>query len=414
MTISTTDSRKNYTGNGSTVAFSFPYKFLADADLYVYVDDVLQTLTTDYTVSGAGSDSGGTVTFVTAPASATRVTLVRATPLTQEVDYISGDSFPAETHESALDKNVMGLQDARESFLNRTVMLATSAEGSLTPISDTIAQRASKYISFNALGDIVLSTGTTSTIVHGTTGESLAGTQTPSAALTVLGLTATASELNIMDGVTATASELNIMDGVTATTAELNIMDGVTSTAAELNLLDGKSFLDEDTMSSDSATALASQQSIKAYVDTGIPRVSQRVCIWEGSNGTVANGIFSAPTVARQQYTMTPSSHFGLSSGTFLKLDMEWQCVNAEDGIAVGDVLPFDNTMHDGDETSYPIWYDNAGDMSNSSMRVKFNVGDYGGTTNIFHLWTRPGGSSADTWYQKANFALYARIYYTI
>ena len=52
-------------------------------------------------------------------------------------------------------------------------------------------------------------------------------------------ITATASELNIMDGVTATTSELNIMDGVTATTSELNILDGVTATASELNILDG-------------------------------------------------------------------------------------------------------------------------------------------------------------------------------
>lgn len=42
----------------------------------------------------------------------------------------------------------------------------------------------------------------------------------------------------------------------------------VSSTAAELNILDGKSFVDEDDMSSDSATAIASQQSIKAYVDS--------------------------------------------------------------------------------------------------------------------------------------------------
>ena len=41
----------------------------------------------------------------------------------------------------------------------------------------------------------------------------------------------------------------------------------VTSTAAELNILDGKSFLDEDDMSSDSATGIPSQQSVKAYVD---------------------------------------------------------------------------------------------------------------------------------------------------
>jgi hypothetical protein len=41
----------------------------------------------------------------------------------------------------------------------------------------------------------------------------------------------------------------------------------VTSSVAELNILDGKSFVDEDGMDSNSATAIASQQSIKAYVD---------------------------------------------------------------------------------------------------------------------------------------------------
>ena len=67
--------------------------------------------------------------------------------------------------------------------------------------------------------------------------------------------------------VSATATELNLLDGVTATTTELNILDGVTSSTAELNILDGKAFLDEDNMASDSATGIASQQSIKAYVD---------------------------------------------------------------------------------------------------------------------------------------------------
>lgn len=42
---------------------------------------------------------------------------------------------------------------------------------------------------------------------------------------------------------------------VTASAAELSVMNGVTS------------FLDEDDMASDSATAIASQQSIKTYVD---------------------------------------------------------------------------------------------------------------------------------------------------
>ena len=142
------------------------------------------------------------------------------------------------------------------------------------------------------------------------------------------GVTATTAELNILDGVTSTAAELNILDGVTSTTAELNILDGVTATTAELNLTDGGSTVgttavaggdglltndngtmrqtsvdtfdtylaqstktltnktltsavlngtisgtsikDEDNMASDSATHLATQQSIKAYVDAEV------------------------------------------------------------------------------------------------------------------------------------------------
>ena len=48
----------------------------------------------------------------------------------------------------------------------------------------------------------------------------------------------------------------------------------VTSSATELNILDGKSFVDEDNMASNSATAIASQQSIKAYVDTSVSNVT--------------------------------------------------------------------------------------------------------------------------------------------
>jgi hypothetical protein len=67
--------------------------------------------------------------------------------------------------------------------------------------------------------------------------------------LSDLDITATASELNILDGATLSTTELNLLDGVTATTSELNLLDGVTwtltdyntltATAAELNVLDG-------------------------------------------------------------------------------------------------------------------------------------------------------------------------------
>jgi hypothetical protein len=49
----------------------------------------------------------------------------------------------------------------------------------------------------------------------------------------------TSPKLNEDVAITATATEVNILDGVTSTTAELNILDGVTATATELNIMDG-------------------------------------------------------------------------------------------------------------------------------------------------------------------------------
>ena len=158
MTISTTESRKSYTGNGSTASFSFPYKFLADGDLKVYVDNVLKTLTTDYTLSGAGDASGGTVTFVTAPASLTSVVFYRDMAITQEVDYITGDAFPAETHEEALDRLTM-IDQQQEDQIDRAVKLQLGDETSSMELP-LKATRATKMLGFDADGDVAVSGST--------------------------------------------------------------------------------------------------------------------------------------------------------------------------------------------------------------------------------------------------------------
>mgnify|MGYP000155439792 CR=1 FL=1 len=59
---------------------------------------------------------------------------------------------------------------------------------------------------------------------------------------TLNGITATTTELNILDGASINTSELNTLDGITATTAELNILSGVTASTSELNILDGATF----------------------------------------------------------------------------------------------------------------------------------------------------------------------------
>ena len=103
MTISSENNATRYTADGTQTQFTGTFKIYDQAHVKVLVDDSVQTLGTDYTVSGVGQDSGFTVTFTTAPPANSTVTLLLAPPSTQLTDYTSNDPFPAETHERALD-----------------------------------------------------------------------------------------------------------------------------------------------------------------------------------------------------------------------------------------------------------------------------------------------------------------------
>jgi len=116
MTISTTTARTTYNGNGVTTVFPIPFRFLVNGDIVVVSVsaagvETTKALTTHYTLSGAGDDAGGTVTMLVAPASLTKLIIYRDTDIVQETDYISGDPFPAETHERALDRLTMIAQE---------------------------------------------------------------------------------------------------------------------------------------------------------------------------------------------------------------------------------------------------------------------------------------------------------------
>jgi microcystin-dependent protein len=118
MTVTTTNSKTEQLADG--VQDVFPYSFvLPDAAwLQVYYDSTL--ILSGYTVDGIGDPSGGDVTFTTAPPAGVTVTLLRVAPETQQVDYQPYDSFPAETHEDALDKLTMITQQLQEQ-INRAV-----------------------------------------------------------------------------------------------------------------------------------------------------------------------------------------------------------------------------------------------------------------------------------------------------
>ena len=161
MTISSTTVKNSYNGDGSTTTFSYTFKIFADSDLQVIIrnnttaTETVKTLTTHYTVTGAGSASGGSVIFTAGniPASGETVVLRRAVPQTQAIDYIANDPFPAESHEEGLDRAMMTLQQLQEE-VTRSIKLSRTNTMTSTEFTVGSADRAGKILAFDDSGEI--------------------------------------------------------------------------------------------------------------------------------------------------------------------------------------------------------------------------------------------------------------------
>ena len=158
MTISSTTIKNSYAGNGSTTAFTFSYYIIAEDDLEVLIrssngTETLQTLTTNYTVTGVQNNSGGTVTMVTAPATGETLVIRRKTSQVQDTDYVANDPFPAETHEAALDKAMLVSQELQEQ-VDRSIKISRTNTMTSTDFTVGATERANKVLAFDSSGEI--------------------------------------------------------------------------------------------------------------------------------------------------------------------------------------------------------------------------------------------------------------------
>ena len=161
MTVSSTTVKNSYSGNSSTTVFAYTFKIFADTDLQVIIrsstgTETTKTLTTHYTVSGAGDASGGNVTFTSGntPATGETVVIRRGVPQTQAIDYIANDPFPAESHEEGLDRATMTIQQMQEE-LDRSFKVSRTNSITTPEFTEDAATRASKTLGFDSTGNVL-------------------------------------------------------------------------------------------------------------------------------------------------------------------------------------------------------------------------------------------------------------------
>lgn len=114
---------------------------------------------TDYTLTAAGIDSGGTATSTTAHATGETVVITLEPPNTQDKSLPIGGPFPSRTVEDGLD--IASQRDAKiQDLLNRTMQVPktdTRSGSQLEMPNETT--RANQYLVFNASGDPAVSSG---------------------------------------------------------------------------------------------------------------------------------------------------------------------------------------------------------------------------------------------------------------
>lgn len=173
MTISTTDWRISYAGNSATTVFAFPYRFLSNEHIVVLEVDADGTetpkeISTHYTVTGAGDEAGGSITMLVAPATGKTLVIYRDTEVVQETDYISGDPFPAETHETALDKLTMIMQEKTPGGgpgSYRAIVVPIGDPDGVNRVLPPAVGRANKFLVFDSSGGVDASSFTVNQIL---------------------------------------------------------------------------------------------------------------------------------------------------------------------------------------------------------------------------------------------------------
>lgn len=119
MTVSSDVSIVYYDGNGALAPIPIPYRFFKNTDLVVFKRTAsgvttLLALNTDYSVVGAGSLNGGTVTPTVAVLAGEQVSIARVLRVEQLTDLRNQGDYFAEIHEDVFDYLTMLIQQTIE------------------------------------------------------------------------------------------------------------------------------------------------------------------------------------------------------------------------------------------------------------------------------------------------------------
>jgi len=168
MTVQTTNTTVQFQGDGTAVSFPFGFQVLEPGHIDVFfvntntsssvqgiaAGEVKKLDPANFSVTVNQNAPGGTVklTGVSAPPADIEVSIERNTPETQLTNYVPNDPFPAETHERALDKLTLLVQELEDEFKDGGFISVPPGEDTDCPPLPIAQERAGKLLGFDSAG----------------------------------------------------------------------------------------------------------------------------------------------------------------------------------------------------------------------------------------------------------------------
>lgn len=149
-----------YEANGEETSFTYAFAIFEPSNLEVYLND--RIVTSDFSVTGVGETAGGAVVFAVPPAAGTVVTLRRRVRAERDTDFQESGDLRAKVLNDQFDHLTAALQDVAADVTRAIRLPDYDPAGPQSLQLPSASQRRNKWLGFDAYGNLVVASGTTS------------------------------------------------------------------------------------------------------------------------------------------------------------------------------------------------------------------------------------------------------------
>jgi hypothetical protein len=219
MTVTSNPTRNDYTSTANQSVFAYSFKIVTESDIKVIVGGVVKTLTSDYTVSGVNSPTGGNVTLNAGISAGITVSLIGDMELDRDADYQNNGAFLASDVNGDFDRLWIATNQQETSLSRAITAPEADVLSSGAMVIPSISARQGKILRFDDItGDVNVVDYDPNILV------------TPSSVTTFTNKSGNISQWTNDSGYTTNAGD------ITSVVAGTGLSGGATSGSATLNI----------------------------------------------------------------------------------------------------------------------------------------------------------------------------------